>query len=150
MTKAVFLTNLAMTLFLVGLIWTIQMVHYPLFAKVGGESYVAYQAEHQWRITVIVLPTMLLEIATAFLLIVLRPSTMPGWTAWLGAILVVIVWGSTFFLQVPQHSILDRGFDQRAYELLVGTNWLRTIAWTLRGGLVMWLLTKLIPREATG
>ena len=144
MTKALVLTNVAATLFLVGLIWTIQMVHYPLFAKVGAETYVSYQAEHQWRITVIVLPTMLVEIATAALLILTRPAAIPAWAAWVGVILVVIVWASTFFLQVPQHSILDRGFDMRAYELLVSTNWVRTIAWTLRGGLVMWMVGRLL------
>lgn len=144
MDKALVLTNLAATLFLVGLIWTIQMVHYPLFSEVGEQNYVAYQAGHQWRITVIVLPTMLVEIGTAFLLILLRPPVMPSWAAMLGVALVLIIWASTFFLQVPQHSILDRGFDMRAYELLVGTNWLRTIAWTLRGGLMLWVVTRLL------
>lgn len=144
MDKAIVLTNVAATLFLVGLIWTIQMVHYPLFAQVGSENYVAYQAGHQWRITVIVLPTMILEIGTAFLMILLRPAVMPAWAAWVGAALVILIWASTFFLQVPQHSILDRGFDMRAYELLVNTNWVRTVAWSLRGGLMMWVVTRML------
>lgn len=145
MTKTLLLTHAAVTFFLVGLIWTIQVVHYPLFAKVGLENVVAYQADHQWRITVIVLPTMLLELATAGLLVIMRPEPIPAWLAWLGAFLVVVVWASTFFLQVPQHSILDRGFDQTAHALLVSTNWVRTLAWTARGAVVLSMISRLIP-----
>jgi hypothetical protein len=145
MTKALLLTHAAVTLFLVGLIWTIQIVHYPLFAKVGLENAVQYQAEHQWRITVIVLPAMLLELATSGLLIFIQPAPIPSWLIWLGALLVVIIWGSTFFLQVPQHSVLDRGFDPIAHALLVSTNWLRTLAWTARGAIAFYMLSLTIP-----
>jgi hypothetical protein len=54
--------------------------------------------------------------------------------------LVGVVWLSTMFLQIPQHNILARGFDQAAYEALVSGNWVRTVAWTLRGGIALWAL----------
>lgn len=48
--RAVLIAYLASTLFMVGLIWTIHYVHYPLFAHVGESTYVAFQSEHVNRI----------------------------------------------------------------------------------------------------
>ena len=125
------------TLALVGLIWTIQVVHYPLFGRVGDEQYVEYQAEHMRRITWVVGPLMLAEVVTSFLLLVLAP-TNPLAIAGFG--LVVAIWLSTAVLQVPCHSKLTRGFDADALAKLVGTNWIRTIAWTARGVIALLML----------
>ncbi len=41
---------------LVGLIWFVQMVHYPLFSLVTGETSPRYAAEHQRRTSWVVVP----------------------------------------------------------------------------------------------
>ena len=56
-SHSVLLVNLVATLFLVGLIWMVQIVHYPLFDDVDEQSYVSYQQRHQSSITYIVGPT---------------------------------------------------------------------------------------------
>ena len=48
------LANAAVACALTGLIWTIQVVHYPLFARVGEAEWRAYEREHQRRITLVV------------------------------------------------------------------------------------------------
>ena len=40
--KYVLLANLSATLFMVSVIWFVQMVHYPLFARVGQEKFALY------------------------------------------------------------------------------------------------------------
>ena len=55
----------AATLFMAGVIWIVQVVHYPLFARVGAAGYAAYQGAHVRLITYVVLPAMLVELATA-------------------------------------------------------------------------------------
>ena len=40
----------AATMAMVGLIWTVQVVHYPLFESVGAEAYPNYQSRHIDRI----------------------------------------------------------------------------------------------------
>lgn len=148
MPSLVFLLQIASTWFLVGLIWTIQVVHYPLFAAVGVDRFVAYEASHTRLITLVVGPVMLVEAATAGLLVVMRPDAIPAWIAWVGLVLVGVIWLSTAVLQVPDHERLADGFDAAAHAHLVGTNWIRTIAWTLRGLLLaaaLWMIIRPAP-----
>ena len=47
--------------------------------------------------------------------------------------MVIAIWLSTAFLQIPCHNRLASGFDEQAYRMLVTTKWLRTILCTARG-----------------
>lgn len=133
-----YVVNVASTWYLVGLIWMVQMVHYPLFRMADRERFPEFAARHSTLITWIVMPPMLLELASAILLV--WGDKFPTWWAWAGLALVALIWISTFALQVPQHRRLGQGFDSRAHRILVVTNWVRTIAWTARGLLVLWPL----------
>jgi hypothetical protein len=133
MMKLNFLVHIGATLFMMGAIWIVQVVHYPLFNRVG-------RAE----ITLIVGPVMIIEALTALYLLAERPSSIPALMPVLGLVLVGVVWFSTMFLQVPQHSILSMGFNENAYRFLVDSNWLRTLAWSARGLLVLWMLALVI------
>ena len=128
------IAQLASTLPLVGLIWTIQLVHYPLFELVGEDTQIAYQKAHMSRITWIVAPLMLVELVAAGGLWLFSPTD--PW-AIAGAVLVAIIWVSTALIQVPCHNRLAGGFDQPSHRRLVDSNWIRTIAWSLRGGVVV-------------
>lgn len=136
----VFLLNVLATFFMTGLIWFVQVVHYPLFGAVGQSSFVSYEVQHNNLTTYVVIMPMFIELITAFLLLWQRPSFMPLWLAWLGLALVGVIWLSTAFLQVPAHSVLSSGFNDLAHRNLVQTNWLRTIAWSVRVALLMFCL----------
>lgn len=132
----------AVTTFLCGLIWAVQVVHYPLFARVGRETFAAYEREHQSRVTWIVMPTMLAELAIAAWLTLKIPAALPAASAWLGMALVGLIWLVTWWASVPSHRILSTGFETTAHRRLVRTNWLRTGAWTLRSVLAFWMLLR--------
>ena len=134
------LAQAAVTCFLTGLIWTIQVVHYPLMAKVGAAGFAEYERLHSGAITPLVGPAMLAEAALAGLLVLQRPSFIPAWLAWAGAALVALIWAVTFLVSVPCHALLANGFDAQAHARLVDTNWLRTLAWTARAGLAVWMV----------
>lgn len=138
------LANLLATLTMFGVIWIVQLVHYPLFSGVGVEGFTAYEAAHQTRITWIVFPAMTLELGTAAALLWLRPEAVPPWMVWIGLTLVGVVWLSTAFVQVPLHTALAGGFDGDAHARLVASNWIRTAAWSLRTGLVLWMTALLM------
>ena len=130
------------TLYMVGLIWFVQVVHYPLFAAVGAPDYGTYQQAHMRRTTFVVLPPMVVELTTAAMLALppLRPAAVPSFAGGAGLIAVLLVWAVTFLVSVPAHRRLSSGFDQRAHARLVASNWLRTALWSLRGGLALWML----------
>lgn len=134
----VLIVHLAATLAMVGVIWTIQLVHYPLFSGVGKDGWIPYASAHGRRITRVVAPAMLVEAATAVALVAGgAPPGIPGWMPWVGLGAVGAIWASTWLLQVPQHRRLAAGFDSDAHRRLVATNWLRTAMWSGRGLLVL-------------
>jgi hypothetical protein len=134
------LLHAAATWAMTGLIWFVQVVHYPLFDHVGQAGFSQYELAHSSRTTMVVAPLMLVELACAAWLIVERPPQIPAVAAWCGAALVAVIWLSTFALQVPQHAVLASGFDPQAHSWLVTTNWIRTVAWTLRAVLAAWMV----------
>ena len=145
-TLAVLLTQLAATLAMTGLIWFVQVVHYPLFARVGAAGFIEYEAAHATRTGWVVAPLMVAELATAVLLLSprLRPAPISAASAWFGVALVAVLWISTALVQVPLHNRLGAGYSAHAAARLVATNWVRTTAWTARSGLVLsWIAAML-------
>jgi hypothetical protein len=132
--------QLVATLYMTGLIWFVQLVHYPLFSEVGHEAFVRYENAHNTRTSRVVLPAMLVELGSAIYLFVTPTSPWPKDTAGFGLALVVIIWLSTFMLQVPCHRRLKNGFDAVVHRNLVQTNWIRVMAWSMRAGLVVYML----------
>lgn len=134
------LTNLAATWALVGLIWTIQVVHYPGFRYVGADRWTDFHGFHVRGITYVVLPLMLAELVAAGWLWLERPA---DWRYWLPFLCVVLIWASTFLVSVPLHDRLAGGVHADFTEQLILTNWIRTVLWTLRAGLVTGVFWKL-------
>ncbi len=127
------------TFAMTGLIWLIQRVSYPLMGHVPADVFPAYEAFHCQRITAVVLPLMMIELVTS---IWLAWKPIPGFEAILrtAAVLAVLLWVSTFVLQVPLHQKLEQAFDTTAWQRLVGSNWIRTALWTARSLLMGWVL----------
>ncbi len=140
MDKLVLLANLVVGAYLTGLIWTIQIVHYPMFALADRTNFSAFESEHGLRISSIVLVPMLLELVLTIVFLGSNLKTIPDWCPWVCAALVGIIWFSTFFLQVPQHNILAGGFDANAIASLVSSNWIRTAAWSVKTGLLAFVV----------
>lgn len=137
MPELVWLAHLAATLFLVGLIWVVQVVHYPLFARVGADQFHGYWRGHTRLITWLVAPSMLTEGAAGALLFAARPPGLSLPVLLVAFGLLAVNWLSTWLVQIPLHKQLGRRFDPATVRRLVLTNWLRTAAWTLRGVLLL-------------
>jgi hypothetical protein len=133
----ILLLHLFLTLYMTGLIWFVQIVHYPLMAAVGASTFRNYQQAHTQRTTWVVAPPMLLELGSGSLLLYLHHSSAWHWT---NMALLMLIWASTFLIQVPIHNQLLKDFNAGYHRRLVRTNWLRTIAWTLRALLLLYLL----------
>lgn len=132
----------ALTWMMTGLIWFVQLVHYPLLARVGRESFVDYEREHCTRTGWIAGPLMVAEAAAAGLLLFRSSSAglSQALVAQAGALLLGLIWMSTFLIQSPAHGRLCDGFDAGEQRSLVEGNWLRTLLWSVRSALAAFLL----------
>ena len=137
MTQELLLLHTVVTWALTGLIWTIQWVHYPLWEHIGEDKFPAYHARHMWLITCVVGPLAVAEAGSAGLLFWLGERSL---LFWVSLVALVVAWISTFFFQVPLHGRLSGGFDHPTFRRLIATNWLRTIAWTVRAVCLLLLL----------
>jgi hypothetical protein len=136
----ILLVHALATVAMTGLIWFVQVVHYPLMRRVGDGEFIAYERLHMQRTTWVVGPLMLVEAVTAAAIAAVAPAGVARVLAWTGLALVAWIWFSTAALQVPCHQRLQRGFDQATLERLVSTNWSRTVAWSARSVLALVLL----------
>lgn len=131
------LLNSFVALFLMGVSWVVQLVTYPALALVGKSEFARYHAAHTRGMGWVAGAPMVLELLLAAWL---AAAAYPAWGAAraLGQLaLVLVVWAATFFLAVPFHNRLAaHGYDYIALDGLTRTNWLRTLAWTARAGLL--------------
>lgn len=126
------LVQASVTWALVGLIWTVQWVHYPLLAGFDRGRFTELHAAHTRRIGVVVAPLMLIELVAAVgVALLLRDAVSAA-----GLALLLIVWGVTAGVSMPCHRRLAHGFDAGVHRRLVVSNWWRTLAWSARGALV--------------
>lgn len=118
---------------MVGVIWLVQVLQYPMLARFSAAYPGDAAQEHQRRITYVVGPFIAAEGVTALWLLADRPATMGVVSAWVAAALLGVALGSTVAVQVPLHGRLAAGHDEALARRLITTNWVRTMAWTLRG-----------------
>lgn len=122
---------------MLGLIWVVQLVTYPAFLHVPADRFRACHRDHMNRISWIVVPLLLAELASALWLLVDPDATVGPVQPWVVGSLGV-AWAATFFIQIPLHQKLKAGFDQTLLQRLVRTNWIRTLAWTAKAVLLAW------------
>lgn len=134
------IVHAAATWFMVGLIWTIQSVHYPLFARVGAGDLIGYESEHTERMVRLLAIPAGVEISTGAALVWTRPAGVGLWLVLVAGALLVAIWTATAFVQVPLHRRLGDQPDASVVVQLVRSNWLRTGLWTVRAVLVAVML----------
>jgi hypothetical protein len=124
-----------------GLIWFVQVVHYPLFARTDTADAPGYADENQRRTAPVVIPPMLLEAATAAIIAASPPPGIGRPAALVGLAMVAALWLSTLLVQMPLHARLKQdGHTPAVVAALVQSNWVRTILWSARALLAIWML----------
>uniref|UniRef100_UPI004049A689 hypothetical protein n=1 Tax=Fulvivirga sp. TaxID=1931237 RepID=UPI004049A689 len=125
-----------------GLIWLVQLVHYPSFLYSTAESFPSYHQFHTRAISVIVAPSMGLELLTSLVYLAIVQKIEPLY--WLSILFLGLVWMVTFFVAVPLHNSLAGNFDAVQIQKLININWWRTAGWSLRTLILGYLCVRLI------
>lgn len=126
--NTILILNIVFSAMMTGLIWLIQLVHYPSFKFIDQSRFIEFEVFHSRMITYIVAPLMAFEVMIAGLLVakLFSPLTL------LCFALVLLNWVVTAFLSVPCHQALTQNYDENTIDRLIKTNWIRTWAWTLK------------------
>lgn len=123
--------------FMTGLIWVIQLVHYPSFSFVKNNLSVEFNQFHQFKITFIVMPVMLIELVCAIAWYI---DSSYNVLLLVNLGLLALIWLSTFLLSVPIHARLTSDFSQELIDKLIKTNWPRTVLWSIRSLILIYIL----------
>jgi hypothetical protein len=139
-----FLVTLAFTLYMTGMIWSMQILEYPLFALVGPQEFPAYHTRHNRGLLFVIVPS-LLALVSAVALIVARPSPIPLWSSIIVAVLDLVILGYTAAREAPLHARLDHGGYSAAviHDLVLG-NWVRTLLWTANALILLWVTAHVV------
>jgi hypothetical protein len=142
--ETLLVVNATASTLMTGLIWFVQIVHYPLLASTPPDRTIAVATDHQRRTSYVVALPMAVEGITTLGLLADAPSRLWWGWPWLGAILLAVSLGSTILLSVPLHARMARGYSPDIGRRLVLTNWPRTISWTLRSVLTTALVISIL------
>jgi hypothetical protein len=133
---AVLLVALGSTWAMTGLIWVIQLVHYPIFDSIepGEENtaWVRFAQRHTTSISFVVGPLMLAEGITGLWLVASPPADTSRLLPLIALGLMAIAYGVTAFVSAPLHGKMSLRFDAQLHARLLSTNWIRTAAWSSR------------------
>ena len=133
MRDALLVLDLVASWVMVGLIWFVQIVHYPLLSIVPMQAASSVAEEHQRRTAWVVMLPMAVQGFTSLGLMRWIPNGVSWWLPWANGVCVAIALASTVLLSVPRHARMAANPDENVGRELVLTNWPRTIAWSASG-----------------
>ena len=85
------------------LIWMVQLIIYPGFKYTAFEQFAGWHNQYSLMISFIVIPLMFGQVGV----VGMQLMNTPNWVNGVSALLVGLVWVSTFFQAVPIHSALQ-------------------------------------------
>ena len=127
-----------------GVIWMVQLVHYPLMRFVPEPQFARFETAHRVRISWVVGPLMLIEGVCVLVFLFAPPAGLAWWLPWAGAAAEAVAIGTTAFVSAPLHERLNAHYDSALHDRLIATNWIRTAAWTARAGLAIAMLVAVL------
>ncbi len=140
-----FIIALASTLYMSGMIWSMQILEYPLFALVGQEEFPAYHQRHNRGLPFLVILPSIAAFVSAVALIFTRPARLPLWSSIVIAVLDLFIIIATVAREAPLHAQLDReGYSATLIQQLVQGNWIRTLLWTVNAVFLLVLTAQLV------
>lgn len=129
--------NLVLSGILMGVILMTQFISYPLLKSIPKDSFTDYHATYTGYIAPLVGPLMVFELIVISILTFQDPTNTIHIAS---AALVIMIWLSTFLIQVPLHNKLSKSYHAERINSLIHSNWIRTLSWTVKFALALILV----------
>ena len=131
--QTVFVIQLISSFIMVGITLVSQFVTYPTYSYLAGEQLKSYESQYLVKTLIIYGPIMLLEMLTAIRLTMKIRNFDLHSTFRANLIIVGIIWGITFFFELPSHFVLlTNGYNSLVYQTLLLVNFTRLILWIIK------------------
>ncbi len=144
MINLVYIFHIFSCFFMTGLIWLVQLIHYPSYKYIDHTKFSAYQNFHTTTITFIVGPVMFIEILTGMAILFDQKLNAASSLNFIG---LLLIWFATAFFSVPLHGKLSSGYDAQTIQSLIATNWIRTTIWSLRAVLIIYFINEAFKKN---
>jgi hypothetical protein len=144
----VVLVQLIVTVLMVGMIWTVHVVHYDLFPLVGADAWDTYEHAHVDRIGKVLFGPWLLEGVCVLVLLFAHPVRLRV-LALISAFLMLFILIDTAAFSAPAHGVLLDHWDQQTYDDLMVANLIRAWLWTAKGVVAIVMMVEIL-RARTG
>jgi len=141
-----FLITFALVFYGMGAATVETFVNYPTWPLIGTNEFRAYhRALSPLIIGYMVIPLLVATILT-ILLLWFRPASIPRWMVWLALVLQLVVWVSTFTIQLPiQGQLSEEGLSLPLIDRLRVTSfWFRRVPHTATAFLFLWMMSELL------
>ena len=122
-------SHIVSTSIMVGVIWVMQLLHYPTLLYVKNEAFRQFQNFHMRNISIIVVPIMLIELASGLMIYLQGERSFEFLVSFA---LLIILWIMTGLLFTKFHSRLRKSKDIRIINKMIFLNWYRTLFWSMR------------------
>jgi hypothetical protein len=139
----VVLVQLVVTVLMVGMIWTVHVVHYDLFPLVGADSWDSYEHAHVDRIGKVLFGPWLIEGLCVLVLLLAHPKRLRV-AALISAFLMLFILIDTAAFSAPAHGVLLDRWDQQTYDDLMVVNLIRAWLWTAKGAVAVWMMVEVM------
>lgn len=145
----VVLVQLVVTTLMVGMIWTVHLLHYELFPLVGVAAWDRYEHAHVDRIGTLLFGPWLIEGLCVLVLLLAHPKRLRV-LAFISAFLMLFILIDTAAFSAPAHGVLLDAWDQQTYDELMVVNAIRAWLWTAKGAIAVWMMVEVMrrPRSA--
>jgi hypothetical protein len=124
--------HIVATAIMVGVIWVIQLVHYPSFYFIKQKNYKSFQNFHMKNITYIVFPIMSIELFSGFFLVLIFEDSKILSVLYFSLFFLLSNWALTGIIFTRLHSELLEGYNKLIIKNMIKWNWIRTLFWSIR------------------
>ena len=121
--------------YLVSLVFMTQFITYPTFLHIDKDKFSEYHRKYVNNISFIVAPVMLIELLTLLLIAYFSKDFL----IIKSLILLLVIWLTTFFIMIPSHNRISKSFNIKEINRLINYNWVRTILWSFKLLLIIFL-----------
>ncbi|GAA3170759.1 MULTISPECIES: hypothetical protein [Streptomyces] len=144
---ALLLVHFVAVLYTTGFVWTLQLMDYPMVARLKGAASAAYMDQHNHMFWRVLAPGLFTAGLTGLVMLIVRPAVVPLAVVVAFLVLMAAIMVLSGAVATPDRNALAQHFDTATHAHLLKVSWIRTLAFTGWSALSGWMIWRLIAEK---